>query len=197
MSTTFARGDTPSRPLRVRPASLTLRGRCLLLVAGMPGAGKTTLLGGLDAGPDVALLDSDRTRAGLDPVLAAGVPYRLVRPLVHLLHRAHVGWAALAGPRCVVVHLPATSAGLRRVVRGLARITARAPHLLWLDVTAEEALRGQQARGRTIRAAAFARHVDAAESSLAAVRADENWASVTVLDRDAARRGLRLCTGPK
>jgi hypothetical protein len=166
-----------------------------VLVGGMPGAGKSTLLARLVTGPDAVVLDSQDTRAGLAPLARAGVPYRVLRPFVHLLHRATVVAAAVSGPRHVVVHLPATSPRVRGAVRGLARATGRDPHLVWLDVTPDDALRGQRDRGRTIRSGAFTRHADAARGVGEALRAGtsgERWASVLVLDRAEARHGLRL-----
>jgi predicted kinase len=205
MTTTLRPGDTPSRPLSVpraslRPPRIAVPGRTLLLVAGMPGAGKSTLLAGLPAGPDLAVLDSEHHRAALAWVLRAGLPYGLVRPLVHLTHRAAVVRAAVSGPRTVVVHLPATSRWIRRAVRVLARLTGRDPHLLWLDVHAVDALRGQRERGRTVRATPFRRHADRAREVAGRLRAgafDEPWTSAVVLGRAQTRRGLRLDAGPK
>src|SRR5918996_2483226 len=78
-------GVPPATP----PVRLALPGRTLLLVAGMPGAGKSTLLASLPAADGLAVLDSEAQRAALRP-LARGVPYALLRPVVHLLHRSAV-----------------------------------------------------------------------------------------------------------
>ncbi|GAA4847324.1 AAA family ATPase [Pseudonocardia benzenivorans] len=177
------------------PVRLDVPGRSLVLVAGLPGAGKSTLLAGLAGDPAVAVLDSQTQRA------AAGsrVPYGLVRPFVHLAHRAGVVAAAVFGPRCVLVHLPATAPGLRATVRGLARLSGRDPHLVWVDADPAQALRGQHARGRTVRPEAFDRHVAAADGLAGRLRrgeVDEGWASVRVLDRADTGRGLRVDTTP-
>ncbi|HZG92298.1 MAG TPA: AAA family ATPase [Pseudonocardia sp.] len=177
---------------------LAVPGRTLLLVAGMPGAGKSTLLRGLPVRPGLRVLDSDRYRDLLSTALRP-MPYRWYRPLVHLWHRlAAVAAAASAAPT-VVVHLPATGAGTRAVVARLARLTGRTPHLLWLHVEPAEALRGQRERGRVVPGASFAGHAERAAAATARLRAAgtaPTWATVTVLDREAARTGLVLDTDP-
>ncbi len=173
-------------------------GRALLLVAGMPGAGKSTLLRGLPVRPGLRVLDSDRYRDRLGAALRP-LPYRWYRPLVHLWHRLGVVAAALSTAPTVVVHLPATGAGTRAVVARLARLTGRTPHLLWLHVDPAEALRGQRERGRVVPGSSFAGHAEraaAATARLRAAAAAPGWATVTVLDRDTARSGLVLDTGP-
>ncbi len=178
------------------PVSLTLPGRTLLLVAGMPGAGKSTLLAGLPARPGQVVLDSDAYRAALARVLP-GVPYAAYRPLVHLWHRLAVVVAAFSTAPTVVVHLPATDASTRAAVARLATSTGRAAHLLWLHVDAEEARRGQVERGRVVPEASFAAHAARAAATAAELREtpQEHWSGVTVLDRAGARGGLRLETG--
>ncbi|HYH28960.1 MAG TPA: AAA family ATPase [Pseudonocardia sp.] len=179
------------------PVRLALPGRTLLLVAGMPGAGKSTLLSTLPAADGLAVLDSESQRAALRP-LARGVPYAWQRPVVHLLHRSAVVAAALSATPTVVVHLPATEAGTRAAVARLAAVTRRAAHLLWLQVDAEEARRGQYERGRLVPEASFQGHARRAAVTAAELLAapPPGWRSVTVLDRAAARGGLRLDTAP-
>ena len=162
-------------------------GRALVLVAGVPGAGKSTLLASLPPDPRVAVLDSDAQRAALRRALPR-TPYRRYRALVHLWHRLAVVAAAVSGVPVVVVHLPATGRGTRAAVTRLAALTRRAAHLVWLDVDAGEARRGQQERGRLVPDASFARHAAAAAHPPGA----DGWASVTVVDRARARGGLRL-----
>ncbi|GAY07857.1 AAA family ATPase [Pseudonocardia sp. N23] len=181
-----------------RPAPLRLPapGRTLVLVAGLPGAGKSTLLAGVAPAADVAVLDSQRHRAAAS---TTRLPYGVVRPLVHLAHRAAVVTAAVGGPACVVVHLPATRPGLRAAVRGLARITGRDAHLLWVDAHPGEALRGQHDRGRTVRSETFDRHVGDSAGLAERLRAGaENgaWTSVRVVDRADTTRGLQVDTTP-
>lgn len=176
------------------PLVVHLPGRTVLLVAGLPGAGKSTLLAGVAAVPGVRVLDSGTARAVLARRLPAGTPYPAYRWLTHLTHRAGVVGACLGPTGTVVVHLPATAPRSRAVIRALARLTGRDPHLLWLDVPAEQAMAGQQARGRIVRARPFAAHAGRAARTSASLRAgrEPGWASVRTTDRSGARRGLAL-----
>jgi predicted kinase len=172
---------------------LNLPGRTLLLVAGMPGAGKSTLLAGLAARPGQVVIDSDDHRAALRHVLP-GVPYGCYRPLVHLWHRFAVLAGACSAASTVVVHLPATDPATRATVARLAALTGRTAHLLWLHVDAEEARRGQHERGRVVPDASFAAHAERAAETASELReaTPAGWSGVTVLDREAAGRGLRI-----
>jgi ABC-type glutathione transport system ATPase component len=176
---------------------LALPGRTLLLVAGMPGAGKSTLLASLPPSDALAVLDSERQRAALRP-LARGVPYGWQRPVVHLLHRSAVVVAAASTTPTVVVHLPATKPRTRAAVARLAAATRRSAHLLWLQVGVDEARRGQRERGRVVPEASFSAHARQAEATAAQLLGEPapGWSSITVLDRSAARGGLRLDTAP-
>jgi len=176
------------------PVCLALSGRTLVLVAGVPGVGKSTLLRRLPARPEVRVLDSEAQRERLRRLLPS-VRYPRLRPWVHLLHRAAVVGAACGGARTVVVHLPATGPGLRRAVRGLARLTGRAPHLLWIEAPPAEALRGQAERGRLVEGGSFARHVARSAGVAERIRSGrlgEGWATAVAVDRRAASRGLHL-----
>lgn len=177
---------------------IALPGRTLVLVAGMPGAGKSTLLAGLPAAPGRVLLDSECYRDALARVLP-GLPYAWYRPLVHLWHRLAVLVAALSGVPTLVVHLPATDERTRAAMAGLAALTGRSAHLLWLHVDPADARRGQLRRGRVVPAASFTAHAAAAAATSAALQAGatpRGWASVTVLDRRAARGGVDLDPTP-
>jgi ABC-type cobalamin/Fe3+-siderophores transport system ATPase subunit len=180
--------------------AVALPGRTLLLVAGMPGAGKSTLLAGLPQLDGVVVLDSDAQRAAVRNTIGArSLPYAWYRPLVHLLHRIALIFAAISAAPTVIVHLPATDARTRAVVAWLAAVTGRTPHLLWLHVDAEDARRGQCERGRVVRATSFAEHARRAEASVAELREGPppGWASATVVERAAACGGLRLDTRPQ
>jgi predicted kinase len=183
------RADADAGPLVVH-----LPGRTLLLVAGLPGAGKSTLLAELTACRGVRVLDSGESRAALAARLPAGTPYAAYRWLTHLAHRASVAGACAGPADTVVVHLPATAPRVRAAVRGLARLTGRAPHLLWLDVPAGQALAGQHARGRVVRSRPFDRHAGRAARTADLLRAggEPGWTSVRTTDRSGARRGLAL-----
>jgi predicted kinase len=176
---------------------LAVSGRSLVLVAGLPGAGKTTLLKTLDQDRAVRVSDSDPLRAAVVRLMPRGTRYGLVRPAVHLLHRAGVAGLALGPSLVVVVHLPATSARLRRAVIWLARLGRRTPHLVWLDVAADEARDGQRIRGRAVTSRSFERHARRARrisEQLLVGELDEGWATTLRLDRQVARRGLRIET---
>jgi hypothetical protein len=146
-------------------------------------------------------------RTAVLPLMPGQTRYGLVRPAVHLLHRASVVGLSLGPAPAVVVHLPATSARLRRAVTRLARLSRRTAHLVWFDVAATEAREGQRARGRLIPARSFERHARRAERTseqVLARRLDEGWATTLRLDRRAAQDGLqieiddgRASTGPR
>jgi hypothetical protein len=176
--------------------TLVLPGRVLLLVAGMPGAGKSTLLRGVSPRPGLRVLDSDSYRSRMAKVMGP-VPYAWYRPVVHAWHRLSVLVAAASTAGTVVVHLPATGTRTRAAVAGLAALTGRAPHLVWLHVDPDDALRGQRERGRVVPSSSFLGHARRAAATTAQLRAGHGtrgWRSVTVLDRAAARDGLRLDT---
>ncbi|ANY08259.1 AAA family ATPase [Pseudonocardia sp. HH130630-07] len=183
-----------AEPNREGPLVLYLPGRSLLLVAGLPGAGKSTLLAGLAGIEGVRVLDSGSARSALAGRLPAGTPYPVYRWLTHLVHRASVAGVCAGPVPTVVVHLPATAPRVRAVVRGLARLTRRDPHLLWLDVPADEALDGQRARGRVVRPRPFAAHARRAERTAVRLRTglEPGWTSIRSTDRSGARRGLAL-----
>ncbi|MCO1654357.1 AAA family ATPase [Pseudonocardia sp. S2-4] len=163
----------------------------------MPGAGKSTLLRGVAARPGLRVLDSDTYRSRMAAVMGP-VPYASYRPVVHAWHRLAVLAAAASRARTVVVHLPATAPRMRAAVLGLAALTGRDPHLVWLHVDPEQALRGQRERGRVVPSSSFLAHARRAAATTAELRAPggaRGWRSVTVLDRDSAREGLHLDTG--
>jgi predicted kinase len=188
-------GPRPAGRGRLRPVRVRLPGRTLLLVAGMPGAGKSTLLAGVPPRPGLRVLDSDAYRAALGRRLP-GLPYRLYRPLVHLLHRLALVRAACSDARTVAVHLPATAASTRTALALLAALTGRTAHLLWLHADPDEALVGQRARGRVVPSGSFSGHARRALAAYARLRRGRpsGFRSVTLLDREAARAGLVLDT---
>lgn len=160
--------------------------RDLLVVAGLPGAGKSTMLGRVAGG--VTVLDSDQVRAKLSALLPAGLPYRYYRPLVHVWQRFRVARAALGrGP--LVVHDPSTRATTRAWLVSLGMLTRRPVRMVWLDVTAEQAIRGQRSRGRMLHPRTFQRHVRRAARMRAALLADRvptGWHSAQVITRSTA-----------
>ncbi|MGY1603588.1 AAA family ATPase [Geodermatophilus sp. SYSU D00815] len=166
----------------------------LVVIGGLPGSGKTTLLRRLLAGapPGVTGFDSEQVAERLR---AAGVrlPYRLLRPWVHLWHR----WRVLRGIRSaepvVVLTDPWTRAGWRDAVLSAAARAGRTVRLVLLDTPAPLAASGQAARGRSISSRSMRRHVARWDDVLRAASGDgpAGIASAVVLDRPAADR-LRL-----
>ncbi|HEY0496389.1 MAG TPA: AAA family ATPase [Kutzneria sp.] len=160
--------------------------RDLLVVAGLPGAGKSTLLGRLSG--DIAVLDPDQVRARLAAWLPAGTRYRYYRPIVHVWQRLRVTGAALgSGP--MIVQEPSTRATTRAWLVLLGAVTGRRVRMLWLEVTPEQALKGQHNRGRVLGRRTFERHVRRSarlRETLLAERVPVGWHSAQVLTRTAA-----------
>ena len=160
--------------------------RDLLVVAGLPGAGKSTLLGRLSG--DIAVLDPDQVRGWLAARLPAGTRYRYYRPIVHVWQRLRVAFAALgSGP--LIVQEPSTRASTRAWLVVLGAVTGRRVRMLWLEVTPEQALKGQHVRGRVLGRRTFERHVRRSarlRATLLAERVPVGWHSAQVLTRSAA-----------
>ncbi|SNS41822.1 Predicted kinase [Geodermatophilus pulveris] len=165
-------------------------GGVLVVVGGLPGSGKTTLLRRLMAErvPGVVGLDSEDVAAR---VRAPGVPYRLVRPLVHGWHRVRVLCAVAGSAPAVVLTDPWTRPWWRAVVLGTARRAGRSVRLVLLDAPREVAESGQAARGRAIPARSMRRHAARWEDLLRSVTGPDGGAGpdpVTVVDRPRADR---------
>jgi len=201
--------------VRERATSRSAGVGTFVLVGGVPGAGKSTALARV-AGcrPGVRVLDSEAARRDLRGRVARGVPYGVYRPVVHVRHLAGVVRAVLSGPGCgvgcadgagsgddgagvLVVHDPATSRARRWWWARLARRAGWRPVLVMVDVGRGEALSGQEARGRVVRARAFARHWRrwaAQRAGLVAVSGGSapyrGWAQVHVVGRRQAVAAL-------
>jgi predicted kinase len=164
----------------------------LVVVGGLPGSGKTTLLRRLlaERDPGVVGLDSEDVAARLQAV-APSVPYRLVRPLVHVWHRVRV-LRAVAGPAAVVVLTdPWTRPWWRAAVLAATRRAGRPVRLVLLDASREVAESGQTARGRAIPARSMRRHAIRWRTLLRSVAGPDGGAgpaAVTVVDRPRADR---------
>ena len=164
----------------------------LVVVGGLPGSGKTTLLRRLlaERDPGVLGLDSEDVAARLQAA-APPVPYRRLRPLVHVWHRLRV-LRVVAGPAPVVVLTdPWTRRWWRAAVLSAARRAGRSVRLVLLDTSPEVAESGQTARGRTIPARSMRRHATHWRTlleSAAAPAGDAGPAAVTVVDRPRADR---------
>ena len=168
--------------------------RLLVLIGGLPGAGKTTLLRRVLAErlPGVVGLDAEQV---VDGWRAGGVrlPYRVLRPWVHLVHRRRVQRAVRGPAPVVVVTDPLTSRRRRVALVAAAAAEGRQVRVLLVRAAGEEALAGQQARGRTVPARAMRRHLRRWSATLAAFRAPEGVPGVrrtVVVDRSEVA-GLR------
>ncbi|GAA4608723.1 putative kinase [Actinoplanes octamycinicus] len=172
-----------------RVGELNYPARSVLVVAGVPGAGKTTLLKRLFPRPGVRLLDSERARVEWSPYLGR-LPYRYWRPLVHAAHYARL-FRALRGDEAIVVHESGTRSWVRKLITAAAARAGRRTHLLLLDVAAEEALAGQEARKRKVRRSSFATHYQNWQRLLRNVadpahRVHREAATITIIDRAVA-----------
>jgi ABC-type cobalamin/Fe3+-siderophores transport system ATPase subunit len=164
----------------------------LVVLAGLPGAGKTTLLRRLAASAPsgVAALDAEDVAARLR---ALPVAYAVLRPLVHALHLARV-LVALAGPdRCVLTTDPMTAPLRRLLLRAAARASGRHLHLVIVDATLEEAVAGQDRRGRALGRRRMALH--ARRWPRLRARGARLAASSVALSRSRARSVRRLEVG--
>ncbi len=150
-------GTTPGA-VGLRPGR-SRTGGVLVVVGGLPGSGKTTLLRRwlADAGPDVVGLDSEDVAARL-PAVGARLPYRLLRPAVHVVHRWRVLRVVGGSAPVVVLTDPWTSARWRSTVLAAAREAGRSVRVVLLDVPPEQARAGQTARGRRLSSRAMDRH---------------------------------------
>lgn len=168
----------------------------LVILTGLPGAGKTTLLRRLYA------LDGTESR----PVVAGSVVV-IDSAQSRLRWRASLGWApkpvrtavvftthvwrigrALRGGSAVIAHNRGCGSAVLHGFAWLARRSAVPFHLLLLDAPAEDALAGQQARGRVVATRTFAQHHRRWEALLARVRTGQTGPATGayVLDRPTA-----------
>ena len=160
--------------------------RVLVVVGGLPGSGKTSLLRrwlSTEQTP-IAGLDSEDVAARL---VTAGLrlPYRWMRPLVHLVHRARVLRVIRGDAPLVVLTDPWTDPRWRRLVERTARRAGRDVRLVALDAPEEVAERGQDQRGRVVPGRSMRRHAARWHRLAATFGARDD---VLVVDRGAATR---------
>ncbi|MDQ1104703.1 AAA family ATPase [Nocardioides zeae] len=140
----------------------------LVVVGGVPGAGKSTVIASVAQAPGVAALDPDHLRAPVARRWPA-VPPRAYRWAIHTVHTVLVWAAVLTGPRLLrhwpgraarvlLVHETAIRRTRRRLLLRAAVRRGWRPTLLLVDATRDEAIAGQQARGRVVHPLAFDRH---------------------------------------
>lgn len=156
-----------------------LDGPVLVVIGGLPGSGKTTLLRRLLAEqvPGVTGLDSEFVaeefrRAGV------GLPYRFLRPWVHVAHRWQVLRAVRSGCPVVVLTDPWTGERWRAAVLRSAASAFRRVRVVQIDAGPELAAAGQSARGRVLSARAMRRHLERSSRAAGAPGRD-----VLVVDR--------------
>jgi len=154
----------------------------VVLIVGIPGAGKTVLIDRAASSSQWTVLDLDRFRRRLPASLRRlPIPYPLfvLAMICAIALRPHV-----------VAESRGTYAWLRRLVTACARIRRREAAIVLLDAPHEDAVAGQERRGRVAPAtimdrytADWSRLLDAARSG---VLAAEGWDEVVVLDRAQA-----------
>ncbi|AXE27321.1 ATP-binding protein [Streptomyces globosus] len=167
----------------------------VVVVSGLPGGGKSTLIKRAAEGLGI---DSQDVRERWERRMPRVLPYAAYRPLVRIAHYWGM-WQALRSGASVVVHDCGTQAWVRGLLAAAARRRGRALHLVLLVATPEEALAGQQARGRGVSAYAFSRHRAAVDRLLRAAETGPlpaGCASVVLLDRPAAARLTRIAFRP-
>ncbi|MEU8773029.1 AAA family ATPase [Streptomyces sp. NPDC048606] len=163
----------------------------IVVVSGLPGGGKSTLIKRAAEGGGI---DSQDVRERWERRMPGALPYAVYRPAVRVAHYWGL-WRRLSSGDSVVVHDCGTQSWVRATLAAVARRRGRALHLLLLDTTAEEALSGQEARGRRVSAYAFARHRGAVRRLLReaeAGRPPAGCASAVLLDRRSAAAVTRI-----
>lgn len=180
-------GPAPSSPSQLPEVggsgtALVVPRRSLVLVAGLPGAGKTTLVRRLGDTPGVHALDSEDVAGVLARV---PLPYRSVRPLVHLVHLLCLLLTLMTPAGCVLSSDPLTSSRRRAVFAAAAALTGRRMSVVLLHTAAQDARDGQRRRGRVLTEARMSRHEHRYAQQLRA-----GWLSTAdhVLSRDEAER---------
>lgn len=155
----------------------------VVLVVGIPGAGKTVLIDRAANSSSWTVLDNDRLRRRL-PTALRRIP--ILYP-VYVLALV----AAIARHTRVVAESRGTYAWLRRLVTACARARGREAVIVLLDASSEDAMAGQEVRGRVAPAPVMRANttswvplLDAARSG--ALAAEEGWSKVVVLDRTQA-----------
>jgi predicted ATPase len=161
----------------------------LVVIGGLPGSGKTTLLRRiLGTGlRGVSALDSELVAEQLSGT-GIRVPYQLLRPLVHAVHRLRVLRTVAGDARVVVLTDPWTSPGWRAAVLGAARQAGRQVRVVLIDVSSAAAVQGQASRGRAVPRRRMHRHEARWSELMSDLAYRRPGDDVVAISRAAARR---------
>ncbi|AZQ70197.1 ATP/GTP-binding protein [Streptomyces luteoverticillatus] len=169
------------------PVTLSYPAGVALVVSGLPGSGKSTLLRRLsEAAPAV---DPRMVHEACEAVMPAWLPYAVYRPWARV---EYFRWlrAEVRGGRPFLVHDCGSRAWMRRWLAREAARQGNELHLILLDVTATEALAGQDARGRWAPRRVFDKHRRGLDRLLGELSGGSlpEAASVVLLDRVSRER---------
>ncbi|MFJ5637432.1 AAA family ATPase [Streptomyces goshikiensis] len=149
------RGLVDLRGREVRADRLHYPRGAVVVVSGLPGSGKSTLLRAWS--PGVLLVDPRDVREAYQARMPARIPYAVYRPWARLAYVRRLR-EALATGQPLLVHDCGSRPWIRRWLARSAASQGRELHVVMLDVSAADALAGQEARGRWVPARVFARH---------------------------------------
>ncbi|MCC3773750.1 AAA family ATPase [Streptomyces sp. UNOB3_S3] len=193
-SATVATATTPHGLTDLRgqegpPLTLSYPAGTVLVVSGLPGSGKSTLLRRLSASTTAPAVDPRTAHEACEAVMPAWLPYAVYRPWARA---KHFRWlrAEVRGGRPFLVHDCGSRAWMRRWLAREAARQGHELHLILLDVTASEALAGQEARGRWAPRRVFDRHRRGLDRLLGGLSGGSlpEAASVVLLDRVSRER---------
>ena len=136
------------------------------------------------------VVDSDTVRRSLQSQVP-GIPYWVLRPVVHAVHWARIAVLAVAETGPLLIHETATRPTSRALLVRIAWCTRRPARMVWIDVDAETARRGQVARDRMIRPRAFRRHLRWVGTADPPVAAADTWDAVSRTDRANAVQTIK------